>query len=348
MNELSRQDTQEYLRVVSKLEASVYTQEKFLSSLRQKLNEQKKKTKEAENVEIPVATEWHGSAIARFFYGFFTTERLFFKYATALAGFLAGIATVIAFTIFSCWLIGMLISGIVPKSFNIPLSATTGWFSGIKNFDRLFSCGVIVWLLDHFIPGIIMLIRTPIINRRAKEYYQYEYTQEIQARKEKDENIKKNKEREKELYSWIASAETSLQNTKNELANVYSYDIIYPKYRNFIAMCTIYEYYDSFRCDTLTGHEGAYNIYENELRQNIIIGMLDQINTRLDVIERHQQILARELQETNSRLAVLDRKVEQVHSIAETANYNAEIAASNTKYLACIETMRFIHEYTDH
>lgn len=35
MNLLSRQDTQEYLRVVSKLEASVYTQEKFLSSLRQ-------------------------------------------------------------------------------------------------------------------------------------------------------------------------------------------------------------------------------------------------------------------------------------------------------------------------
>ena len=40
------------------------------------------------------------------------------------------------------------------------------------------------------------------------------------------------------------------------------------------AMCTMYEYFVTGRCDKLSGADGAYNLYETEVRQNIIIVLI--------------------------------------------------------------------------
>lgn len=160
----------------------------------------------------------------------------------------------------------------------------------------------------------------------------------------------------------IASAEYkmlchTLEDTKNNLDELYNMGIIFPKYRNYVAVCSMYEYFSSGRVDTLEGANGAYNLYENEIRQNLIISSLEKISTNLEVIKSNQYILYTELKENNERLdATLDEisnsiksslncitRIEDINmSIAESTYINAycsKINAENTRVMA---TMSFI------
>ena len=47
----------------------------------------------------------------------------------------------------------------------------------------------------------------------------------------------------------------------------------------------------SERCYGLTGHEGAYNLYENELRLGHIISTLDSISSDIKEIKQNQRML---------------------------------------------------------
>lgn len=60
-----------------------------------------------------------------------------------------------------------------------------------------------------------------------------------------------------------------------------------------------YEYLLSGRCDKLEGPDGAYNFYEMELRQNIIIAQLSNIIDNLEQIKNNQYSLYEELQKSN-------------------------------------------------
>ena len=79
---------------------------------------------------------------------------------------------------------------------------------------------------------------------------------------------------------------------------MYSLDVIFPKYRNIIAVSSFYEYLLSGRCDKL---EGAYNIFESELRMNLIINKIDDVIKHLEKIEQHQYMLYSAIQENNKQ-----------------------------------------------
>jgi hypothetical protein len=80
----------------------------------------------------------------------------------------------------------------------------------------------------------------------------------------------------------------SIAYAEKELQEIYNQNIIFPKYRNFLAINQISEYIDSGRCSELEGPYGAYNLFENELRQNIIISRLDNIIHELEQIRENQ------------------------------------------------------------
>lgn len=86
---------------------------------------------------------------------------------------------------------------------------------------------------------------------------------------------------------------------------LYSVNIVYSKYRNLIAISTIYEYLASGRCSELEGPNGAYNLYESELRANIIIGSLGQIVSDIQQIKNGQYALYQELHNSNRVIASL-------------------------------------------
>ena len=105
-----------------------------------------------------------------------------------------------------------------------------------------------------------------------------------------------------------------------------------------------YEYFESGRCSQLEGHEGAYNLYENELRMNVIIGKLEDIIERLDDIKQTQYIIASAIQEGNRQLnslitssrKALD-KFESLERNTELSSYYNRITALNTTCQLCIK-----------
>lgn len=99
--------------------------------------------------------------------------------------------------------------------------------------------------------------------------------------------------------------EDALAALQEDLDFLYDSDIIFPKYRSLIAITAIYEYLSSGRCSSLEGADGAYNLYEMELRQNIIIGQLSVIVDDLESIKDNQYILYQELKQANNALRKL-------------------------------------------
>ena len=134
----------------------------------------------------------------------------------------------------------------------------------------------------------------------------------------------------KEQLTQLNDLLGKLNATRDKL---YSSDIIYLKYRDLIAISTIYEYLASGRCSELEGPNGAYNLYENELRANIIIGSLGQIISDIQQIKNGQFALYQELHNSNRVIAsILCNIADNTQLAAYYANV-AAAAASADRYM---------------
>lgn len=127
-----------------------------------------------------------------------------------------------------------------------------------------------------------------------------------------------------------------LRETQNILADYYSENIIYDKYRALVPVCTFYEYIASGRCNQLEGYEGAYNLYENELRLNVIANKLNDIMERLDNIASSQSAILNAINESTAKLDHLEtsvssslNKLESLEKNGETINYYSKVNTIN-------------------
>lgn len=158
------------------------------------------------------------------------------------------------------------------------------------------------------------------------------------------------KEYTKEVEQEVGQLDKHLSETQQLLKKLYELDYIFPKYRNFVAICSIYEYFVSGRCTELTGADGAYNLYESELRQDLIINRLDKIIDSLEVIKENQYALYSELERTNEILNGISsdmrelvstvRRIEitanRIEDAVHITNYYTQVTAQNTKALKYI------------
>ncbi len=83
------------------------------------------------------------------------------------------------------------------------------------------------------------------------------------------------------LVPQLISVQEELKKTQQALDMFYSVDVVYPKYRNMKAIYSFLEYICSGRCSELQGHEGAYNLYEEDLKFDRIIDRLDIISEQI-------------------------------------------------------------------
>ncbi len=117
------------------------------------------------------------------------------------------------------------------------------------------------------------------------------------------------------LDSEIKTVEDTLKELFKCRNELYSYNIVFDKYRNIVALSTFYEYLMSGRCETLEGINGAYNIYENEIRLNTII-------TKLDEIKENQFMIYNKLRDIDNSLSTLNSTMEKAVSSLDTINKN--------------------------
>lgn len=170
--------------------------------------------------------------------------------------------------------------------------------------------------------------------KRLREKYekdQVEYKQLISENDAEFEEAKRRRDLDIDKYpkakAEISKLELPLEVSKETLQNLYDLDVIFPKYRNLIAVSTIYEYFASGRCTELTGPNGAYNLYESELRQNLIIGKLENIQSNLEQIKDNQYILYSEMSKANRSIEEINQDVRSLLTVANSSKASLDIAA---------------------
>ncbi len=117
-------------------------------------------------------------------------------------------------------------------------------------------------------------------------------------------------------------------------------NILYHKYWDIIPICSFYEYIDSGRCSTLEGHEGAYNLYEQERRLDRILDKLDDIIWRLDDIRSNQTALYNVISSGNQKIDSLCGSINAIEDSAAMTQYYSAVSAANSSYLAWLHRIR--------
>lgn len=146
--------------------------------------------------------------------------------------------------------------------------------------------------------------------RRLQEYHRESQTNEqnyqmkmntYNADCEREERRVKEMTRQNEkkrllIGEKLNKVNASIRQSSDCLQELYRRNIIFPKYRNLVMVCSLHEYICAGRCSTLEGRDGAYNILEAEMRVDHIITQLDHVITQLNAIQRNQYELYTVLQ----------------------------------------------------
>lgn len=103
--------------------------------------------------------------------------------------------------------------------------------------------------------------------------------------------------------------------------------ILHPKYWDFVAVSSIYEYLSTGRCSTLEGGDGAYNLYEAEILANRVIDQLDAVIDSLNTIKRNQYLMYNVLTSINRNIKDISQKM----SVAVDALSHLESDVSSIK-----------------
>lgn len=200
----------------------------------------------------------------------------------------------------------------------IPLAIIIGvsfhsWIAGIV---ALIICLTIPSLYEQF---AVQKKSRQEYNARVAEYQ--ELAAADTARVQKERIIKRYLENE------VTNLQAHLENSRNKLMQFYSMNIIFPKYRNYVMVTSIYEYICAGRCAALEGADGAYNLLELEIRLDHIITRLDRIIAQLDQIKDNQYMLYAAIGEANRKLDQLNISIQQIGS--SLSNYHGDLSSVN-------------------
>ena len=239
----------------------------------------------------------------------------------------------------------ILISGIV---FAL-LFAFLAFAAGVPEYVLLFIPAIVFisWLVD---------CRFKVINKEADRYDDYlkqqaAYENAVIQRKQAEEAVVESlrlayentvekasdayqvfvlkryemlKEEYHKLGELIAECDLTLQ-------KLYSQDVIHSKYHNMTACCMFLEYLETGRCNDLTGANGAYNLYESELRQNLIISKLDEVVDRLDALQATMYRCCQAIESVRKQMDVLHSDLRKLN---DTAQKQLKLSALTTVYAA--------------
>lgn len=197
-------------------------------------------------------------------------------------------------------------------------------------------------VISTIVITILICIIYAMCKKSAHNKEMAEYKQKVAA--DEARVARELKERQK-LLDQQQIVQNEINKNERLLGKVYGLNVIYPAYRNMVAVTMIYEYFDSGRCDCLTGPHGAYDTYSYEEKMGKIIGKLDVIISKLDEIRNTQYMLYEAIQESISLAEQIGYQAESIaksnKDIAENTKliaYNTERTAFNTSVSAYVDT----------
>lgn len=125
------------------------------------------------------------------------------------------------------------------------------------------------------------------------------------------------------------------------LRKLYSMNIIHPDYQDFVACGMFLQYLSTGRTHSLEqcgGDPGAYNLYEQDVKFNVIKKQLDQI-------QKNQQVIYGALVQINQNVQDLCSSVERIENYARQSADYARQTAHNTKISAWCDQVNAINIY---
>lgn len=109
-----------------------------------------------------------------------------------------------------------------------------------------------------------------------------------------------------------------IQELKIKLEGHYNIGILYPSFRNWVAVSQIYEYIASGISFRLEGADGAYAQYMNDVRINLVCSSIEQLKQTviqgLGAISNMQHVIAEEIKENNIRLKSIENGLASMHN----------------------------------
>lgn len=105
------------------------------------------------------------------------------------------------------------------------------------------------------------------------------------------------------------------------LRNTFYVENILPeKYRNLVAVSTMYPWLQYGRCTEVYGHGGLFDTFEYDLKLGAIISNLKELNAKMNVVIQNQQILIKEVRRGNE---IASQILSHVKDIAATQAHMA-------------------------
>lgn len=204
-----------------------------------------------------------------------------------------------------------------------------------------FGYGVIVYViallllsLFPWIVGVGLIVYSRDLKNKREERNATKMENYINAIEEQENRLDREAECGKYLIAVSEKIEKQLNDTEDALDKLYSINVIHPKYRNLIAIASFCEYFETGRCVRLEGHEGAYNIFENEMRLDVIITNQEKLLDSLEQIKSNQYTLYCAMRESQYHLERISGKLDTVMSLSEQTAQNSAIAAYNSQCTA--------------
>lgn len=132
------------------------------------------------------------------------------------------------------------------------------------------------------------------------------YNDYIRELKNKSDIIVSNLTKERQ------AAHTELERTNNTLEMLYNLRLdgvlcLHPNYQGLVTISIIYGYFDTGRCTQLQGHEGAYNLYEDEKMKGMIINKLDIVTQQLGKLNTAMIYVTKAIESCNESLSYMEK-----------------------------------------
>lgn len=158
-------------------------------------------------------------------------------------------------------------------------------------------------------------------NKKSYNYWKEEYTKYHNKQKEEVDNKVKENKRE---IQFLVDEYKRIKEIINQMYNlrIDGRLCLHPNYRGFVPISIIYGYFDTGRCSQLEGHEGAYNLYEDEKIKGMIIEKLDSILKQINKLNGTMLYVGKTIEECNDRLSELESSNDRMISSVNNMNSN--------------------------
>lgn len=216
-----------------------------------------------------------------------------------------------------------------------PEGGAPGWFLNIM-------LGIIGIFVCFMVGGIILVVSNVVQTQSYNQQVRITNQENIEEIQRYRKNLL---EKGKVLNDEYALLADERKKTKAVLNKFYSTNVIYPKYRSLPAIASLFEYMLSERCYGLTGHEGAYNLYENELRLGHIISTLDSISSDIKEIKQNQRMLYDVVSESQKMTkSMFEQQVMNGQVLCDIRKSNQIMQYNQSQIANRMEHMRWLEE----